>query len=204
MTQLTELDRVRAILRRVMEREGIKAKPLSIKAGLGETAVRDIFERDGTDVRIGTLRKLAAALDTTIDEFIGSEPVPLVGKIGAGGHVIYTDDSADGTVPRPPGIGGELEAMVVEGDSMLPRYSSGDVVYIQRSHDGVLPMYVGEYCAVRLRTGETYVKLLARGSRPGFYDLRSLNAADVSDVEIEWATPIMFVLPRLARHMMGL
>lgn len=203
MTENTELERVRAVLRRLMDREGIKAKPLSKRAGLGETAVRDIFERDGTDLRLGTLRKLASALDTTIDEFIGSGDVPLVGKIGAGGCIIYGDDAADGTVPRPPGMGGDLEAMLVEGDSMLPRYSSGDVVYIQRAHDGVLPVYLGEYCAVRLKTGETYVKLLARGSRPGFYDLRSLNAADITDVEVEWATPIMFVLPRLARQLMS-
>ena len=103
------------------------------------------------------------------------------------------------TVPRPPGITGRLEALEVVGDSMLPRYSSGDVVYISRDIDGVLDAYIGEYCAVRLTSGETYVKLLARGSRPGFFTLRSLNAADIEDVEVEWATPIIFVMPRAGR-----
>lgn len=187
-----------------MERKGIKAKPLAIKAGLGETAVRDILESRSVDPRVGTLRKLAVELDATLEDLIGSELIPLTGKIGAGGTIIFEEDtSRDNMAPRPPAMGGALEALEVEGDSMLPRYSSGDVVYISRRHPGMLPEWFGEYCAVRLVTGETYVKQLARGSRPGYVTLRSLNAADMEDVEIEWATPIVFVLPRLARRMMG-
>lgn len=82
---------------------------------------------------------------------------------------------------------------------MLPKFSDGDVIYIQRTHEGLLPAYIGEYCAVRLSTGETYLKLLAKGSRPGRFTLRSLNAADIEDVEVVWATPVVFILPRFAR-----
>jgi DNA-binding Xre family transcriptional regulator len=199
MNESGEMARVQAALRRAMERKGIKAKPLSIAAGLGETAVRDILLPDATDVKIGTLNKLAMSLDCALEDLIGADAVPLAGRIGAGGAIVFEDLGFDQSVVRPPSIGGRLEALEVVGDSMLPRYSAGDVVYIQRTHDGVLPGYVGEYCAIRLASGETFLKLLARGSRPGRFTLRSLNADDMEDVEVEWATPVVFVLPRYAR-----
>lgn len=187
-----------------MLRKGIARKPLAQRAGLGDTSVRDLLDNEDRDIKLGTLFKLSGALDMTIDEFVGgAQPVPLSGRIGAGGSIIFEEVPGD-TVPRPPGMGGDLEALEVDGDSMLPRYSSGDVVYIDKASRGVSEDCFGEYCAVRVVSGETYIKLLARGSRPGFVTLRSLNAADIEDVEIEWATPIIFVLPRAARRRMGL
>jgi len=198
-----ELIRVKAEIQRLMEVKGIKRKPLAKKAGLGETIVRDLLEYEDRDVRLGTLNKLAGALDVTVEDLIGARAVVIVGKIGAGGSVIY-EETGDALAPRPPGFGGQLEALEVEGSSMLPRYSSGDIVYISRDHDGVAAEDIGEICAVRLRSGETYVKQLTHGSRPGFFTLRSLNAEDISDVELEWATPILFVMPRAARRRLGL
>lgn len=196
-----ELERVRSALRRAMDRRGAKPKPLAKAAGLGETSVRDVLENPGRDIKVGTLRKIASALDTTIEEFL-SDQVPITGRIGAGGTVVYEEASGDDTAPRPPGFGGPVEALEVVGDSMLPRYSSGDVVYIQRAHDGAKNEYLGHYCAIRLTTGETFVKQLARGSRPGYFTLRSLNAADIEDVEIEWATPILASISSTARQLL--
>lgn len=194
-----KVEEVRAALRRVMERKGIKPKPLAKRAGLGDTSVRDLLDNPGRDIKIGTLQKLAGALDVNVEDLLGDRGVPLTGRVGAGGTIIFEEHDG-GTVPRPPGGGGDLEALEVIGDSMLPRYSSGDVVYIKREHDGLTAESIGDYCAVRLTTGETYIKLLARGSRPGFWTLRSLNAADIEDVELDWATPILFVLSKAARR----
>ena len=197
-----ELQKVRAALRRVMAQKGIRNKPLAKMAGLGETSVRDLLDNEDRDIKLGTLHKIAGALEISIDDLLGGAAVVVVGKVGAGGNVIF-EEVAHGLVPRPPGLGGNLEALEVSGSSMLPRYSSGDIVYISRAHDGVNPDDVGEYCAVRLTTGETYIKQLTYGSRPGFFTLRSLNDEDIIDVEIEWATPIIFVLPRAARRRLG-
>lgn len=200
MSESGEIARIQEAIRRAMERKGIKPKPLSAAAKLGETAVRDILLPETTDIKISTLGKLATALECDIEDLIGADQVVLTGRIGAGGSVIFEDLGADETVPRPPGAGGKLEALEVVGDSMLPKFSDGDVIYIRRTHEGVLPEYIGEYCAVRLKTGETYLKLLARGSHPSVFTLRSLNAADIEDVAVEWATPIVFILPRYARR----
>ncbi|ARR57252.1 XRE family transcriptional regulator [Rhizorhabdus wittichii DC-6] len=185
-----------------MDRVGIKAKPLAIAAGLSETGVRDIMDGRVNDPRVGTLVRLADYLQIPVSRFIGDDEIALVGRIGAGGAIAYMEVESDDTVPRPPYLAGPLEALEVVGDSMLPRYSSGDVVFISRMHDGVKDEYYGEFCAVRLSSGETFLKLLSRGTRPGFATLRSLNAADMEDVEIEWATPIVSVMPRYARKLL--
>lgn len=197
-----ELDRVRAAVERLMARRGIKRKPLAKKAGLGETSIRDILENPERDIKVGTLHKIAGALDATIEDLVNSGDLRIAGLVGAGGEVIF-EEAPGALVPRPPGMGGELEALEVSGTSMLPRYSSGDVVYISRMQDGVDEEDIGDFCVVRLVTGETYVKQLARGARPGFWTLRSLNADDIEDVELEWATPVIFVLPRAARRRLG-
>ena len=199
---LDKIEQVREALRRVMDRKGVRPKPLAKRAGLGDTSVRDLLDNPGRDIKIGTLHKLADALDVDIGDLLGGPGVQITGRIGAGGTIVF-EEYDGGSVPRPPGAVGALEALEVIGDSMLPRYSSGDVVYIQKEHDGVADAAIGDYCAVRLSTGETYVKILAYGSRPGFFSLRSLNAADIEDVELEWATPILFVLSRAARRSLG-
>lgn len=199
------MDRVRAAVQRAMDRKGFKRKPLAKAAGIGETVVRDLLEGRNLDVRVGTLRKLSVPLETSLEDLLGLPGVPITGRVGAGGSVEFAEETGElKTVIRPPGMSGALEAAEVVGDSMLPRYSSGDVVYFSRRFDGLLDEYYGEFCIARLLTGETFVKLLARGSRPGFVTLRSLNAADMEDVEVEWATPIVFVLPRYARRLTNL
>jgi DNA-binding Xre family transcriptional regulator len=200
MNERDEVERIKGRLRQLMAQKNIKAKPLSKKAGRGETFVRDML--DGDDVKLGNLHRLAGALDVTLADIVGAGSLRVAGRIGAGGHVLH--EAVDGgPVPRPVGIAGDLEALEVDGSSMLPRYSSGDIVYIEKADRGVQEEDIGDFCAVRLTTGETYIKQIAYGSRPGFWTLRSLNAEDIVDVEIEWAQPVIFVLPRAARRRLG-
>lgn len=183
-----------------MVAKDIKAKPLSKKAGKGETFVRDMFE--AADIKLGPLHLIANALEVSVADIVGGDEMTISGKVGAGGSVIF-EEADYGPTARPVGFGDKLQAFVVDGSSMLPRYSSGDVVYISRETDEIDPEAIGDFCAVRLVTGETYVKQLTHGSRPGFFTLRSLNAEDIVDVEVAWATPIIFVLPRAARRRLG-
>jgi phage repressor protein C with HTH and peptisase S24 domain len=197
-----ELDRVRASIERLMVAKDIKRKPLAKKSGLGDTSIRDLLDNPERDIKLGTLHKVAGGLEVSIEELVNSGALRVVGSIGAGGSIIY-EEAIGATVPRPPGVAGPVEPLEVRGDSMLPRYSSGDVIYISKEHDGVEEADIGAYCVVRLSSGETYVKILARGSKPGLFTLRSLNAADIEDVELDWATPVLFVISAHARRRMG-
>jgi phage repressor protein C with HTH and peptisase S24 domain len=199
MSSTFDTEAIRVSLQAAMDRKGIKAKPLAKAASLGETAVRDILEGRSNDPRLGTLHKIAEALEVPLENIIGSARVPLVGHIGAGGAIAYfpTDDME--SVIRPPLAVGPMIALEVSGESMLPKYEPGDVIYVRRDHDGVLPEYLGEYCACHLSDGGTYLKILTAGPDGGRYTLRSLNAADMTNVEVIWATPVLFIMPRRSR-----
>lgn len=197
VAEIFDINVVRAAIEREMQRKRIKRKPLAKAAGLGETAIRDIWNADRHDIKASTLVKLADFFAVPVDVLAGREPVFLVGKIGAGGSIIYEEVNDQEIVPRPPMGTGAMVALRVEGDSMLPKYESGDIIYIQRDPlVGVMPEYIGKYCAVRIADGSTYLKILSIGTEPEKYTLRSLNAADIENVEVVWATPVRFVLPK--------
>jgi repressor LexA len=205
MSDPVTIDEIRENLRRAMVDKNLKPTTLSLNVGSSPTLVADIFNKN-KDVGIGTLYRLAGALDVDIERLLAKRPVIISGYIGAGGEVIFEDISDDehaDSVPRPPSISGELNALVVRGDSMLPKYNDGDIIYIQRQHDGLLAEYIGEDCAIRLTYGATYLKTIAYGSQKGLFTLRSLNAADMVDVEIEWASPVIFIMPKRARNFGG-
>ena len=200
-----DIESIRVALRRIMSAKKVKPTTLSLQIGNSKTAVKELLEKNA-DVKLGTLTKLASALDVDLGALLERPRIPIAGFIGAGGLVIYEDVGEeyepDKTVPRPPGISGPLIALMVRGTSMFPKYRDGDIIYIQRTHEGLLEEYIGEDCAVRLDTGETFIKQLAHGSEPERFTLRSLNAPDMENVRVEWATPVLFIMPMRARLML--
>lgn len=202
MTDTLDIDTIRESLRRIMDRKDVKPTTLSLRVGNNRTLVKDLLEK-GRDVQLGTLTKLASALDVELSELLAAPRVTVAGYIGAGGEIIFEDLGREETVIRPPGISGTLVALVVRGSSMLPKYKDGDILYVQRQHDGWLPDYLGEDCAVRLASGETYIKQFLQGSAPDRFTLMSLNAPPIVDVEIEWATPVLFIMPARSRNLLS-
>jgi repressor LexA len=190
--EVVNIAEVREALRRLMRDKKIAAKRLSKVAGLGETAVRDILDK-GVEPRVGTLIKIADALEVPASSLFGSR-VPVLGRIGAGGSVLFEETDEPELVDRPPGAVGRLMALRVTGDSMFPVYRDGDVIYVARDHEGVLPEYLGEECAVHTYEGGTFLKTLAAGSEPNRYTLVSFNAPPMENIEVVWATPVLFVM----------
>lgn len=202
MSDALDIETIRSNLSRAMKAKGKKPTSLSLEVGSNRTLVKDLMEKS-KDIHIGTLVKLAGALDLPLADLLASPRVPIVGYIGAGGEIVFEDLGNEETVLRPPGISGTLVALMVQGSSMLPKYRDGDIIYIQRTHDGVLPEYIGEDCAVRLAGGETFIKQLIKGTRAGRFTLLSLNAPPIEDVEVEWATLVRFVMPARSRQLLS-
>lgn len=198
MAEGIDINAIRETIAREMELKGFKARGLSLKVSNTPTLIRDLLQRT-ENPGIGTLYKIAEALELPFESISGTQRVPLTGRIGAGGAIAWLPDDEQELVSRPPLAPGPLMALQVAGDSMLPKYEPGDIVYIRRDHDGVLPEYLGDYCAIHLTDGGTYLKRLAAGTEPGRYTLRSLNAADMENVEIVWASPVLFIMPRRSR-----
>lgn len=123
----------------------------------------------------------------------GEKLVKLAGFIGAGQEVYQFDEDGAGYVEAPPNAAKHTEAVEVRGDSMLPLYEDGTVLYYSKQ---LAPeTVIGKRVIVRLEDERVLVKTLRRGSARGLWTLVSLNAPDIEDVAVQWAAPIDWIKP---------
>ena len=143
----------------------------------------------GAGVTTETLAALAPVLKTTVAwllEGVGdadaSASIRVVGRIGAGAEIMpeYEQIPPEGlfeielAFPLPP----EAVAFAVEGDSMWPRYNSGDVVICGKPEVDAHAL-TGSEAAVRTSDGKRYLKTIRRGPKAGTFDLESHNAPPI-------------------------
>tara|TARA_R110000868_G_scaffold408316_1_gene691164 strand:- start:491 stop:1108 length:618 start_codon:yes stop_codon:yes gene_type:complete len=120
--------------------------------------------------------------------------VPLRGYVGAGFVIMSLNDPELEHVDTPMGITIPVEAVQVKGNSMVPAFYEGDLIFYAPETDLRPPgELLGRECIIRLPTGQMYVKRLQKGTRPDRFLLVSYNSNPIVDAEIEWACPIKFV-----------
>lgn len=135
-----------------------------------------------------------------------SPSLPVAGRVGAGALVPLHDMTDDGGLFRvgiPPqlrslGEDGQLAAVEVEGNSMLPMYQPGDLLFFSRAtHEGVPTEAIGRPCIIEDSDGNAWVKLLRTGDEPGLFHLVSLNpgAETRHNQRIAWAARVRLALP---------
>lgn len=180
-------------VRTAREAKGLTQKELAKLAGCSQADIHRI--ESGL---VNNSKYLVKILNILHLSDTSTEMVPVVGYVGAGSEVFPIDDHVKGDgldhIPAPPGMVNGI-AVIVRGDSMIPKYDDGEVLFIEKtlySIDGL----IGENCYIQLPDGRCYVKKLQYGSRPGLYTLISYNAAPIVDVAVERAYPIAFTKPR--------
>lgn len=147
------------------------------------------------------LRRLAPVLGCSQGELLGEPspkppharrrgaraiPITIVGEAGAGDTVFHFPE-ADADHDELE-LGPDDEWILVKGRSMEPYYFARDLIRLPRD---VEPPEKGlrRVCLVKLKDGRLLIKEVARGSKPGRYTLRSFNAPEIPDVEIDWVKP---------------
>lgn len=160
------------------------------------------LERGERRLTADYIRLAADAFGTSELEVLSTLGTPrtvrLVGKVGAGAEVHLFDGDISSErideVEAPPGADEATVAVIVEGDSMYPRYLERETIYYRRADaTGDPASLIGREVVVRLADGRTFVKVLRRGSSPGYFTLDSYNASSMEDVVIEWAVPVKWV-----------
>lgn len=133
--------------------------------------------------------------------------IAIAGKVGAGAQVPVFDAYEKGDGPQvecPPGLSPHgVVAVEVEGDSMEPVYSAGDLLFYTRNgHDSVPDDVIGHKCVCEDVEGMGWVKQVKAGDEPGLFHLISLNptGSNMHNVRLNWAARVRLHWPaELAR-----
>jgi repressor LexA len=180
-----------AIIERGLEKPGKTKGGLARAMGVRPGAVSEI---------LSGLRLIKASEIGPIMEYLELNSVPIMGRVGAGAVIEPENEQVPpeglGEVELPFPISEETVAFEVAGDSMLPKYENGDVIVVYREQRHPLSSFYGEEAAVRLKTGERYLKTIERGKSVNLVNLTSFNAKPINGVRLEWIGEICVTLPR--------
>jgi repressor LexA len=180
-----------AMIERGLEKPGKTKGGLAQAMGVRPGAVSEI---------LSGLRLIKASEIAPIIDYLGLNSVPIMGRVGAGAVIEPENEQVPpeglGEVELPFPISEETVAFEVAGDSMLPKYENGDIIVVYREQRHPLTSFYGEEAAVRLKTGERYLKTIERGKSSNLVNLTSFNAKPINGVKLEWIGEICVTLPR--------
>jgi repressor LexA len=145
-------------------------------------------------------RLIKASEIQPIIDYLELNAVPIMGRVGAGATIGPEHEQVPpeglGEIELPFPIAEETVAFEVVGDSMLPKYENGDIIVVYREQRHPLSSFYGEEAAVRLKSGERYLKTIERGNAANLVNLTSFNAKPITGVKLEWIGELCVTLPR--------
>src|SRR5450755_1644403 len=179
------------MIERGLEKPGKTKGGLALAMGVRAGAVSEI---------LSGIRLIKASEIAPITDYLELNSVPIMGRVGAGASIEPEHEQVPpeglGEVELPFPIAEETVAFEVAGDSMLPKYENGDIIVVFREQRHAVSSFYGEEAAVRLKSGERYLKTIERGQSASLVNLTSFNAKPINGVRLEWIGEICVTLPR--------
>jgi len=179
------------MIERGLQKPGKTKGGLAVAMGVRPGAVSEILSET---------RLIKASEIQPIIDYLELNAVPIMGRVGAGATIGPEHEQVPpeglGEIELPFPIAEETMAFEVVGDSMLPKYENGDIIVVYREQRHPLSSFYGEEAAVRLKSGERYLKTIERGNAANLVNLTSFNAKPIAGVKLEWIGEICVTLPR--------
>lgn len=192
------------LIRKMRRARRVSQETLGAALGIRQPTVSKI-ESGESSVSLEQLHIIAETLGCRVSDLV-HEPRPTIavaGRVGAGAQVPLVDAYTKGdglyhvacpTEISPHGV----VAVEVEGDSMIPTYHAGDVLFFSRAtHEGVPVEDIGRICVCEDAEGMAWVKYITTGTSPGLFNLISLNPLipNKLDQRLKWAARVRLALP---------
>jgi phage repressor protein C with HTH and peptisase S24 domain len=197
-----------------LQETGFSVREISKRSGVPYERLKQVARGRTSTTNADDAYKIARAFGRSFEDFMNGVlstdcGVPVVGRVGAGAQVPVFDTGLEGAsfrVAAPPGLSPrDIVAVEVQGDSMEPVYSDGDLLFYTRAtHDGVPDEAIGHRCVAEDADGMGWVKQVKRGDSPGHFHLVSLNpgAGSMWNVPLRWAARVRLHWPaELARKL---
>lgn len=121
----------------------------------------------------------------------------IVGRAGAAtdGRVQYAEGHEGlGVVEIPPGASEESVAIEIEGYSQ-GWIADGALIFYTEVHSGPTDDMLGQIVIIGTDDNEVLLKRLLRGSKPGLFDLESVNGPMLRDKRVVWAAHVDSLVP---------
>ena len=185
-------------LRDARKRAGLSQEALGVAAQSGRSTIVKL-ETGSLPMTEEWAKRSAPHLGVKPHHLYEGPQIRVVGYVGAGQRVYAYDDmqGAGETITRPPMTVGDLLAVEVKGESMLPLAEEGwHIVYTAEAtvdeHE-----VLNRVCVVQLDEDESMlVKRVMRGTKPHHYHLISTNAPMIEDAKLRWAAVVKAIVPR--------
>lgn len=194
-----------------MKERNTNAKSVSLKAGLGATAVTDILTGKNQMPSVMAVRSVADVLDCDVGYLVGQQDmvrakidhdprparheVQLVGDVRAGAEIrVAPDQQYLGTVPAPYDYTDKTVAVRIRGDS-LGQIFDGWLAFYDDVRRPVTTDLIGELCVVWLPDGRAMIKQIKSG-RDGTYNLVSNVEDTIVGASVSAAAKVTDMRPR--------
>ncbi|MHA7870643.1 MAG: S24 family peptidase [Salipiger thiooxidans] len=195
-----------------LKKTGRSLREVTRAAGVSYEQYKGFMQGKSRSTNVDDAFKVAQAFGVSVEDFFAGDldtatTITIAGTVGAGARVPVFDAYEKGDGPQvecPPGLSPHgIVAVEIEGDSMEPTFSAGDLLfYTRHTHEGVPVDVIGHRCVVEDETGMGWVKQVKLGSGPGLFNLISLNptADNMHDIKLKWAARVRLHWPaELAR-----